>query len=76
MCRTFGKPTEQLPIDEDDNYADVRIDPGDSTAGILAFYSRTQAAADQVIGGVDLVEVGAHDVRRYDLAAVGRDPHS
>jgi hypothetical protein len=58
ICRTFGQPTEQLPIDEGDDYADVRIDPGDSTAGILAFYSRSRAAADQVIGGVDLDEVG------------------
>jgi hypothetical protein len=58
ICRTFGHPTEQLPIDEGDDYADVRIDPGDSTAGILAFYSRSRAAADQVIGGVDLDEAG------------------
>jgi len=58
ICRTFGQPAEQLPIDEGDDYADVRIDPGDSTAGILAFYSRSRAAADQVIGGVDLDEVG------------------
>jgi hypothetical protein len=58
ICRTFGHPTEQLPIDEGDDYADVRIDPGDSTAGILAFYSRARAAADQVIGEVDLDEAG------------------
>ena len=58
ICRTFGHPTEQLPIDEGDDYADVRIDPGDSTAGILAFYSRSRAAADQVIGGIDLDEAG------------------
>ena len=58
ICRTFGYPIEQLPIDEGDDYADVRIDPGDSTAGILAFYSRSRAAADQVIGGVDLDEAG------------------
>lgn len=58
ICRTFGHPTEQLPIDEGDDYADVRIDPGDSTAGIVAFYSRSRAAADEVIGGVDLDEAG------------------
>ncbi len=43
-----GHPAGQLPIDEGDDDADVRIDPGDSTAGILAFYSRSRAAADQV----------------------------
>jgi hypothetical protein len=58
ICRTFGHPTEQLPIDEGDDYADVRIEPGDSTAGIVAFYRRSRAAADQVIGGVDLDEAG------------------
>lgn len=58
ICRTFGHPTEQLPIEEGDDDADGRIDPGDSTAGILAFYSRSRAAADQVIGEVDLDEAG------------------
>jgi len=58
ICRTFGHQAEQLPVDEGDDYADVRIDPGDSTAGILAFYSRARAAADQVIGEVDLDEAG------------------
>ena len=58
ICRTFGHPTEQLPIDEGDDYGDVPIDPGDSTAGILAFYSRSRVAADQVISGVDLDEAG------------------
>ena len=32
--------------------------PWDSTAGILAFYSRSRVAADQVISGVDLDEAG------------------
>jgi hypothetical protein len=58
ICRTFGHPTEQLPFEEGDDDADVRIEPGDRTAGILAFYSRARAAADQVIGGVDLDEAG------------------
>lgn len=58
ICRTFGHPTEQLPIEEGDDDADGRIDPGDSTAGILAFYSRARAAADQVIGSIDLDEAG------------------
>ena len=58
ICRTFGHPAEQLPIDGGDDCADVRIEPGDSTAGILAFYSRARAAADQVIGEVDLDEAG------------------
>jgi len=58
ICRTFGQPTEQLPIDGGDDYADVRIDPHDSTAGILAFYRRARGAADEVISRVGLDEVG------------------
>jgi len=81
ICRTFGYPTEQLPIEEGDDYADVRIDPGDSTAGILAFYSRSRAAADQVSSrpGDRWCRPRRgwhHDVRRYGLAAVGRDRHA
>jgi uncharacterized damage-inducible protein DinB len=58
ICRTFGHATEQLPIDEGDDYADVRVDPQDSTEGILAFYSRARAAADEVIAEFDLDDVG------------------
>jgi uncharacterized damage-inducible protein DinB len=58
ICRTFGHPTGQLPIDGGDEYADARIDPQDSTADILTFYSRARAAADQVISRVGLDEVG------------------
>lgn len=54
ICRTFGPPTEPLPIDEGDYDADVRVNPQESTAAILAFYERARTAADQVIS-----EVGA-----------------
>lgn len=58
ICRTFGYPTEPLTLDEGDDYADLRVNPEESTADILAFYARARAAADQVISNVHLDEVG------------------
>lgn len=58
ICRTFGPPTEPLPLDEGDDDADVCVSPGESTADILAFYDRARTATDQVISEVSLDEVG------------------
>ena len=58
FCRTFGRETEPLPFDEDDENADLRIDPGEATADILAFYSRACAAADRVISEVKIFDTG------------------
>jgi hypothetical protein len=61
ICRTFGQPTERLPFDDaadGDDDADVRLEPADTTASILAFYRRARAAADQVISQTDMAEVG------------------
>ncbi len=49
FCQTFGRETEPLPFDEDDENADLRVEPGESTADVLAFYARARAAADAVI---------------------------
>jgi uncharacterized damage-inducible protein DinB len=58
FCEPFGRPTEPLPFDEDDEDADLRVDPGETTADVLAFYERARAAADQVIADLDLDETG------------------
>jgi len=44
--QTFGRETEPL---ETDPVADVNADPDETTGGILAFYRRACALADQVI---------------------------
>jgi uncharacterized damage-inducible protein DinB len=49
FCDTFGVKTEPLPFDEDDENADLRVEPHETTADILAFYGRARAAADKVI---------------------------
>jgi hypothetical protein len=58
FCETFGRPTEPLPFDEDDEDADLRVEPDESTADILAFYERARAAADGVIDELDVDDEG------------------
>jgi len=49
FCHTFGRPTEPLPPVEDDPEADMRAEPHETTADIVAFYQRARAAADRAI---------------------------
>jgi uncharacterized damage-inducible protein DinB len=58
FCETFGRETEKLPFDEDDENADLRIDPDETTEDIVAFYGRARAAADQVIDELDVEDLG------------------
>ena len=58
FCDTFGRESETLPFDDDDPDADFRIEPGESTADILALYARARTAADRAVNEVGLDEVG------------------
>jgi uncharacterized damage-inducible protein DinB len=58
FCITFGRETEPLPFDDDDENADLRVEPGETTADIVAFYRRAWVAADQVISELDLDDTG------------------
>jgi uncharacterized damage-inducible protein DinB len=58
FCTTFGRTTEPLPFDEDDPEADLRIRPEETTEDVLFFYGRARAAADQVIGELDVEDTG------------------
>jgi hypothetical protein len=58
FCQTFGRATEPLPFDEQDENADLRVNPGESTEDVLAFYRRARAAADEVITELDLDTLG------------------
>ncbi|WP_242448421.1 DUF664 domain-containing protein [Cellulomonas sp. WB94] len=53
-----GRETEPLPFDPDDEDADLRVRPDESTSDILAFYARARTAADRVIDEVGLDETG------------------
>jgi uncharacterized damage-inducible protein DinB len=58
FCVTFGRETEPLPFDDDDENADLRVDDGETTADVVAFYRRAWAAADNVIAELELDETG------------------
>ncbi|MDH6118682.1 DinB family protein [Kitasatospora sp. GAS204B] len=59
FCEAFGRETGPLPFDfEVDETSDMRVEPDESTADILAFYARARAAADQVIGELELDDLG------------------
>ena len=58
FCRTFGRPTEPMPFDENEIDADMHARPDETTQDILAFYARARAAADQTITELDLEDTG------------------
>ena len=58
FCKTFGRQAEPFPFDDDDPEADLRVEPSDKTADLLAFYQRARAAADQVISELDMDTLG------------------
>ena len=49
FCSTFGRETEPLPFDENDEDADLRVGANETTEEVVAFYGRARAAADRVI---------------------------
>lgn len=58
FCRTFGRETEPLPVDDTDENADLRVDPDESTEDIVAFYQRARARADSVITQLAIEDTG------------------
>ncbi|MBT1002041.1 DUF664 domain-containing protein [Paenarthrobacter sp. DKR-5] len=58
FCTTFGHPTEQLPFDDEDEEADLRVQPDETMADILAFYRRARTSSDEVIAGRGLDDTG------------------
>lgn len=58
FCETFGRETEPLPLDDDDPDADLRVQPHETTADVLAFYERARAASDKVIAELDVEDTG------------------
>jgi uncharacterized damage-inducible protein DinB len=58
FCETFGRESKALAFDENDPDADMRADPGETTADILAYYGRARSAADRVIDDLELEDLG------------------
>ena len=58
FCETFGRETEPMPFDENDETADMHAEPHETTADIVAFYDRARTAADKVIDDLTVEDVG------------------
>jgi uncharacterized damage-inducible protein DinB len=58
FCETFGRETEPLPFDPDDENADLRVLSHETTADVVAFYGRARAAADRVIDELEIDALG------------------
>lgn len=58
FCETFGREIEPLPFEENDVNADLRVEPHETTADVVAFYGRARAAADAVIDELEVEDVG------------------
>ncbi|MGH7869887.1 MAG: DinB family protein [Candidatus Dormibacteraceae bacterium] len=58
FCETFGRTTEPLPFNENDENADLRVTSTETTADIIEFYGRARAAADRVVDELELNDVG------------------
>ena len=58
FCQTFGRETEPLPFRDDDPDADLRPEPEETAADIVAFYRRAREASDRVIVELELDAVG------------------
>ncbi len=58
FCETFGRESKAIPFDPDDPDADMRVEPRESTADIVAYYGRARAAADAVIDELEVDALG------------------
>ncbi|MFE4516746.1 DinB family protein [Kitasatospora sp. NPDC056783] len=57
--QTFGREMGPLPFDIDaDDSSDLRVEPHESTADVLAFYARARAASDETIRELALDDLG------------------
>ncbi len=58
FCATFDRPHEPLGFDLDDENADFRVAPDESTDDVLAFWARARDAADDAVAEIDLDTTG------------------
>ncbi len=58
FCETFGRPSDTPPFDPADPDADLRAEPHETLADIVAYYGRARAAADATIRELALDDTG------------------
>jgi hypothetical protein len=47
-----------LPVDDEDENADLRVESHETTADVVRFYGRARAAADRVVDELNVEDVG------------------
>jgi uncharacterized damage-inducible protein DinB len=57
FCGTFGRPSDEIDCDTDPQ-ADWRINAWETTEGVLSYYERARAAADESIRATKITERG------------------
>ena len=60
FCDSFGRPSDALAFDPDDPDADMRAEPHETTADLVAYYRRAWAAANESIRELGLDGFGTH----------------
>jgi hypothetical protein len=58
FCETFGRPVDNFDLDPEDDNADLRVDPHETTADILDYFDRSRAATNAVIDELDMDHLG------------------
>lgn len=60
FCSTFDRPSDEIPSEvlDEDPQADWRIHPWETTEGVLSYYERARAAADEAIRELKVTERG------------------
>jgi uncharacterized damage-inducible protein DinB len=58
FCETFGRPSKAPAWNEDDPDFDMRIEPDETTEGILAYYREACVASNAAIEEIGLTETG------------------
>jgi uncharacterized damage-inducible protein DinB len=58
FCDTFGRPHEELELDPEDENADLRIEPHETTEAILAYFGRSRTAANAIVDELPMEAIG------------------
>ena len=58
FCDTFGRPSDDLGIDGEDENEDLRVKPEETTAEILAYFARSREAANAVVDELPMEALG------------------
>ncbi|KHL08378.1 uncharacterized protein DUF664 [Mumia flava] len=58
FCGTFGRESLEVPYSDDDWDSDWRIEPWETTEGVLEYYAMARRDADAVIDELDLTDTG------------------